>query len=483
MATYQVETDQGTYQVETEDGPSSAESAGRAFVNNLPLGGQIGALGTEAMSDKPTDYSSSLQEWNQKAGEAKAAHPVAYGAGAVGGAVAPALIPGVGELGIAGNAMMGAAYGIGNTDLTKDPMNIAKQAGIGAAVGGAAGAVGEALAGKAPALEDMASNKAAKTLGLRSGMLGHLEPEEVTDIGNFAREADLVHGDTASRLAKATDLKNQVGAQIGDMGAGSLPSGDLTDFINPLHDKASELSNMYAPEAKTEMNWYLNGAKDIQQNGTTFDGLQKLKEYYGNKAFNADHEVVNQAAADVYGQIKGAMKSMISGAPEEYQQAMTGYKNLSDIETGLTRQLGQERAGMTGGGGGMLASQVRKLPGAMRAVVGPAAVTMGHPMLGIAAAIPELTSAANHSGILGTAAQALPKLSQMATNGSIDAVTSKLFNKIQTNPQSLGKFSAPLMQAAQSGGSQGLAATHFILANRYPEYNEMMLKDNNDETK
>src|ERR1035438_8804213 len=66
--------------------PSKLESFGRAAVNNLPLGGQLGAVGTAAM--KGEDYSQAMADWNQKAQESKQAHPIPYGAGAVAGTMA-----------------------------------------------------------------------------------------------------------------------------------------------------------------------------------------------------------------------------------------------------------------------------------------------------------------------------------------------------------------------------------------------------------
>lgn len=68
-----------------------------------------------------------------------------------------------------------------------------------------------------------------------------------------------------------------------------------------------------------------------------------------------------------------------------------------------------------------------------------------------------------------------PKLGAQAGFGAEAALngTSRIINLIKSNPQSLGKFAPALLQAYQEGGNQGVAATHFILANQYPEYNEL----------
>ena len=409
--------------IASKSGPSELESFGRGAANNFPLAPQAIAGLSKG------DYSTNLADWNQKAATAKEANPVSYGAGAVTGAAAPLLIPGVGEAmeaaPLASGAALGAANAVSNTDLLKNPGEAAKQAVIGGGIGaGTAGLLGKIMP-SVNGVENLANTEAVKTLNLRPGMLSHLEPDEVKDLGNLARELDLVNGDTASRVAKVQDLKGQLGQQIGSMGAGNMPSGDLTDFTTPLQEKAAELSKLYAPEAKSDMNWYLHGAKDIQQNGTTFDGLQRLKTYYGDKAFDANHQVQNQAAADVYGKIRDAMKNMIDGSPAEYQDAMTGYKHLGDIESGLTKQLGQERSGGTSGPGGFgIMGMVRRLPAAVRYPLGAAAVGTGHGIIGAGAFMPEISNAALHSNVLGAAAKALPAATQGMNQELNDYLTS-----------------------------------------------------------
>lgn len=72
-----------------------------------------------------------------------------------------------------------------------------------------------------------------------------------------------------------------------------------------------------------------------------------------------------------------------------------------------------------------------------------------------------------------------PKLGAQVGFGAESALnwTSRIVNLVKDNPQALGKFAPALLQAYQDGGNQGVAATHFILANQYPEYNEMTQKD------
>lgn len=56
----------------------------------------------------------------------------------------------------------------------------------------------------------------------------------------------------------------------------------------------------------------------------------------------------------------------------------------------------------------------------------------------------------------------------------IGGMTTHLMSLLSTNPAQLGKYAAPLLKAAQTGGNDGLAATHFILSQQHPEYNAML---------
>lgn len=68
-------------------------------------------------------------------------------------------------------------------------------------------------------------------------------------------------------------------------------------------------------------------------------------------------------------------------------------------------------------------------------------------------------------------------LNKIAKNGgayAVGGVTAHLVNTLTNDPQSLGKYATPLLKAAQEGGNQALAATHYLLSTQYPEYNEMV---------
>jgi hypothetical protein len=57
----------------------------------------------------------------------------------------------------------------------------------------------------------------------------------------------------------------------------------------------------------------------------------------------------------------------------------------------------------------------------------------------------------------------------LTNTGPVDTIV----NTIKNNPGALGKYAPALQQAFQDGGSQGVAATHYVLSLQHPDYNAM----------
>jgi hypothetical protein len=68
-----------------------------------------------------------------------------------------------------------------------------------------------------------------------------------------------------------------------------------------------------------------------------------------------------------------------------------------------------------------------------------------------------------------------PKMGAQAGFGSEAALNgiSRIVNLVKTNPASFGKFAPAMLQAYQGGGSEGVAATHYVLSLQHPDYNAM----------
>lgn len=460
---------------EAQPQTSGLEAFGRATANNVPLVPQAIAGLSEG------DYSQNLADWNAKAAEAKAEHPVPYGAGAVTGAVAPMLIPGVGaalkSAPLAGNALYGAASAISNTDLSKHPGEAVKEAIKGGTIGAVTGKLGDMIMPTAAGMTARAEKNALQSAGLNPKAYNSLSGK-AEEMGQFLNENGLVQGSLEQRLAKAQQLLDTHGKAIQESGAGAAELADASKFTDPLHEKAEQMNRMYDPQFKAQANTYSNGIKEIQQNGKTFADLQRIKSAYGNRAFGPNGEVVDQAALDVWKASKDAMASIIETSPEEYQGAMTGYSHSLDAVTGLQKQLGIERtAGESAGMGGHgLHGLLKQLPGihnpATAVPMGVAVGLMGHPVLGGVLALHSVTASPTaRNAAFNTMAKYAPQVSAAATTGGTAAMVHHFIN----NQQSYGKFAAPLNQALQSGGSQGFAATSFVLRQQHPELNTMFL--------
>jgi hypothetical protein len=464
--------------------PSKLESFGRGVENNFPLANQAIAAGSAALGDK--SYSQNLGEQNKDIATAKQANPVSYGAGAVTGALAPLAIPGVGEAmeaaPVATNAALGAANAVGGTDIAQNPGEALKQAGEGAAIGGVLGKVMPTGTQTADELTSYANKKGVQALNLKPGMLG-IPEDELEALGAKAHEMGLIEGETPERAAKAQDLLQQVGAQIQDIGGGSQALQDPSQFVDALHGHLQESSEIYGAEANPEATMYRQGIANLQQPNLTFDKLQQLKSAYGQRAFDQFGNVRNDAAANVYGQLKEAMKSIIDSSPEQYQDLMNQYSDLKDISGGITAQLGKEQAaGVQAKGFGMvgkLAGMVEGNNPIINAGTAAGLAAAGHPFMGLGALTPIMSNPGALSGAARGLAGAVPKVAAGFALGTNDAVTSYLLHTLNSNPQKLGRYAQPLINAAKTGGSQGLAAQHFLLATQYPEYNSMMQDQDN----
>ena len=412
-----------------------AMAFGRGALRNFPMAQQatagLSGLGNKAGLGTPT-YSDEIQHLTDAAEASKAAHGVAYGAGAVTGAVAPMFIPGVGEAmeaaPIATNAAIGALGAPSDTNIVKDPLKAAGEAVTGAGTGAATSwGLGKLLGNAPEALENVANKQAVKSAMLNRNYLGHMDADEVSDLGDFMTEHGLVNRNTQEALDQAKLIKDAYGNQIGQIGADAAELKNPKSFIDSLSEKADKYEGRADPEFKKLANTYNYAIEELKGLGKkpTFADLQELKGVYGDHAFNADHTIANKAAADVYFTIKDAMNHIIKDAPEDYAGALKGYSYSSEVLNGLTKKLGTERAGSQGIGFGSIGRVIRQLPGPVRAAAGTAAALSGHPYVAGMAALPEIMNPALHSQVLNSAAKNIGGLSKAAQLELSNALESK----------------------------------------------------------
>jgi len=404
--------------------PGMMESAGRGALNNFPMAKQA------ASAVMPGNYSKNLADLSQKAALAKAVNPISYGAGAVAGAVAPMAIPGVGEAleaaPVAGNAALGALQGISDTDLSKDPLNTLKQAGIGAGIGGTVGKLLPTGEGAKEGLESFANKKGVQALGLQPRELG-VSGNEIQDIGNMAHEAGLFEGPTEERFNTAKDLVQQTGKQIEDLGEGKVLT-NTQPYIQNLHNTLQESASVFGQGDNPESALYRQAMANLQRpGGVTFEQLQGLKNAAADRAFDKVGNIKNDAAFNVFKEYSDAMESLASDHPE-YKDLKAAYGNLRSMQNGLERQLQTEQArgaqakgiGMMGRIGGAITG------GNVPATVGAAAVLApAHPLWAASLAT---TIASNPEAMQGAAragARMAPGVAQGSKQALIDYLTSK----------------------------------------------------------
>lgn len=364
------------------DTPSVPESFGHGAVNNFPFGGQLAAGVKSISNDK--GYSQNLEDWNVQTPIDKEAHPVAYGTGAVAGAVAPLLIPGVGEAlkaaPIAGNAALGAANALGNTNLTKDPKEIAKEGIEGLAVGAGMGKAGELVGQGANALKEnltpaakrISANAIAGAIDLNSHAIkrlapGMTNPEDLMDVveGKIEKLFPKLVGwtDTAgSKLDKLIVGHNQASDAIGKVvdettqkTGGVLP--EVNDAIDKLTAEAKKFNNRTSSEnaeAKNILTDKVLDLQDLQKSGQlNFQNLYEIKKGIGESFHNP--ATVNKGNKIAYGIISDTIDDILNRAHVDlaYKKAFDHEKEVfkftSDLIPAMKPGVAREVAGVGGG--------------------------------------------------------------------------------------------------------------------------------------
>ena len=344
-------------------------AAGRGAVRNFPMAQQAVA-GLE-----PGDYSSNLKSLVSGAEQAKAAHPVAYGAGAVAGTAAPLLIPGAGEAmeaaPILGNAALSAMQSQSDTDLTKPTAQNAKDALIAGGLGAGVGAIGKGLSAVAPSAKTMAANATGQGLGFTSrgakNMMGGSDPEaNIAELGNWANTVKTSEGKTLAdylrpgdKLKAINDIHDAAGKTIGDVlekiaPEASIPKAGLTQDLYPLADELETLS----PKDHGDVMNVISKINKLSDDGRLdLPALNKIKSFVGEASQD------NPTMKRVYGSLSDSINKVIDeygrviNDPSDravFDTAKVNYKNASNLLNILKRAEGKEVANGVMGNSGLL---------------------------------------------------------------------------------------------------------------------------------
>lgn len=326
------------------------------------------------------------------------------------------------------------------TDPTVDDAMIAQ--GVGGLAKGAAGmGLGAAKNLMAetivPTLERKAGNQALRSMGASVGQVRQMGAEEARAAGKYGLDKGLVDifSSEVGRDAKLKALSEQTGKTIGELRelAGEAAPGTAEKI-------GADLGPKYATGVYSgEQGGLQKALEEVKNAGTSHADLAKTATKLNDYAAGAKLTQPANAATDVANALSrennaGIVQSLGADKGKQYVQALDEYSNQAPIKQFMARGEAKEAAG--------LGSNT-----AYGSVTGFLKNAAGH-RLG--------AKTADFAAEVG--------------KGSVDFA-----NYLQSNAQSLGKFAAPLSHAFQTGGLQGVAATHYILSTTHPEYNEMML--------
>jgi hypothetical protein len=452
-------------------GPSSAESAGRGFAQGSTFGfSDEGGAGFYSALEKllpetvktaisgrnpNLDYSQvpekSLGETykeyrdtdRQKNAAAKEANPGLYTAGEIGGGV---LTSSLAPMGLASTTLQGTAAGLGysNADNIQDmAIDSAKGAGLGLAAGGAAKGLGYAapkVMSGVSALGDKLKGAAEKLAVNATGATGKQSANFADDAGRELLDRNLVKVfDTPEKIAaRVGQASDDASIQIENALRGLDSKGaaaSVDDIAKGLEEKIASLADdpSQAPLAR-KLQSIVDDIYNSGKSSVPLSNAEATKRGFGQKIRNwQDPELgaANKAAYRGYmGEVEKKALDVDPALAGQFKEGKKLFGLLDPIEEAASKRAATLNQSPFGGLGDVAAT----------------AVAGGNPLGAVArrAIAPRLGS---------TGAVGLDKLGDI----------------LKASPQAFGKYAGVLQQASMRG-SNGLAATNFLLQQTDPEY-------------
>lgn len=363
------------------------EAAGRGALRNFPLAQQAAAAAApiNPWSQEKT-YGAELQHLTEAAEQAKKAQPGAYGTGAVAGSLAPLALGPVGgamkAAPILANAALGAGQSISDINLTENPFQALKQAGVGGVIGGATAGVmnklmpgaastvareaaeaieapvaAEAAQAVAPAAAEAAA-PAAQVVRQMPGKIGGLSVPNKTVAADFTPSAERIYasnlaqglGGTPRQLMKVFGKRDPVATmnEIGNWMNTASPEGtslhSLLDRPGELLSKVSAV-NKNAGRTIGEIIDDMGPAVQVDREGLKSELLRLSKRTADSDTKGRirnlieaidDYKNEPQSDFEVLQQIKKMAGKQIAKDPE----MASVYGHLSDKMTALVDEYG-----------------------------------------------------------------------------------------------------------------------------------------------
>lgn len=454
-------------------------------------------------------YRSNRDELRAKDEAARTANPKSFMVGEAGGGLATLAVPGMGEANIAKLAALGGLQGLGssNADLTKDEFGKAAfDVGEGAAIGGLTGAVGKGLTKvlSPEAWQSLAQSRGAKALGFTKRLLN--TPQKIARAGETAQtmldKGVITSGATPDIMnERVANLINQSGSDIGKylknvgMGyetqsavdalnnirpkssGGNLLNGGLYDQINSKIDTAIDTIKANGPVIPFDQ---ANSIKSLLQDIVNWNST-KFESRTGKAIAQTMRQSIDDTLEDLAKNPKILGTEEVIGAPGSKELTagkVFRTKSPEQSEAEFNKFLDNKKAyGAAQEAQDALANRLSSQYGnksfgltdtVLTAPIAAAEMIQGRPPLGAIASLAGKASGERFGN------QTISAMSDSVAKG-LKQSYNFVQNTLKVNPRALGKYAAPLMNAAQRG-TQQVMINHWVLENTDPGYREMIHK-------
>lgn len=301
-------------------------------------------------------------------------------------------------------------------------------------------------------LEEAAKTKGLQSTGIGQKFLAAMKPEEFEASKNFVAENNLIGTGKEEVLQKALAKQKELGNALGEIGKKTESIGIKADYsdwekaVGKLQDKLAGTSDVEYKAIKDLAPRYQEAMDDVTNalsKDSSWTSIQKLKQKFGEIAFDVTGEIKDKPAADTYFALRDMLMDVTKKAqsdpnlPEAYKKALSGYHTIDPVIESLQKAVGAERAGVAGHGAGhgFLSRIIQSLPGQHNPAInlGTAALaTAISPHLGPVMALPTLTNPAIQSKVFSgmskavpATAKAIPTINQLVS----DYLSKKFANK------------------------------------------------------
>lgn len=504
---------------------SQVESGVRGLSQGISMGFSdeiTGAL-ESLLSDK--SYEQARDESRKAYDDAQAANPMTYGAGQIGGAVATAFVPGLGEVNLAKAAALGGVQALGDSK-ANNAADLTKDTALGVGIGGATYGVMDKVVG--PGLKYL-KNKA-----------GEYVPEAIDQVTKKVGKGFFGVDEKATEnyLKHSADVNKAY--SMGELADAVLDKADDSSVLNELRAKTSQLStdawgtlNNKAGIAKDDILSAITSYIDNPKAGLTIDGItignaqeQAIKRLQGlqkqiaslpgdqiNES-NLKHIIQNLddninwgnpemgPTNDAIKSVRGFIDQSLKGQNPAYENAMQKVEGITkaqqEIKSVFQNRLNPENYDK-------FTKQVKNLVNkddmsAANQAVGKIKEHTGYDLK--KDIVDSWTKSQFEKGdingarntlfgtVVGSAAGSLAGPVGGFVGGAIGATAGKQVDKyagpifkkfldgqiasgdfVRAYGPRLGKY-APVLEQAANRGSQSLIATHFLLSQRDPNYRQ-----------